>query len=127
MKAVRFSQQLSADHLVFELREDECGFDDVADRSRAEADVLDGAPPLGHQGEAAFSLVAKGPQERVAGFRINIKFAAARFPHRDMHARAGFFISGIGEDGQVLQVRPGFRQDELAGRGQVVGAARQHP
>ena len=41
-------------------------------------DVLDGAPPLGHQREAAFSLVAQGPQQRVAGFRIDIEFAAAR-------------------------------------------------
>jgi hypothetical protein len=37
----------SADHLVLELREDEHGFDDVADGRRADADVLDGAPPLG--------------------------------------------------------------------------------
>src|SRR5712691_657606 len=44
--ALRFSQQLSADHLVLELREDEDRFDDVADRGRAEADVLDRAPPL---------------------------------------------------------------------------------
>ena len=29
--SVRFSQRLSADHLVFELREDEDGFGDVAD------------------------------------------------------------------------------------------------
>jgi hypothetical protein len=40
---------------VLELREDECGFGDVADRGRAERDVLDGAPPLGHQREAAFA------------------------------------------------------------------------
>ena len=42
-------------------------------------DVLDGAPPLGHQREAAFSLVAQGSQQRVAGFRIDIEFAAAGF------------------------------------------------
>ena len=33
---LRFSQQLSADHLVLELREDERGLDDVADRGRAD-------------------------------------------------------------------------------------------
>ena len=112
--------------LVLELHEDERGFDDVADRGRADADVLDGAPPLGHQGEAAFALVAQGSQQRVAGFRIDIEFAAGWPFHRDVHARAGPFIAGIGEDGQVLQVRPGFGQDELAGGGQVMGAAGQH-
>ena len=112
---------------MLELREDERGFGDVADRGRAEADVLDRAPPLGHQGEAAFALVAQGSQERVAGFRIDVEFAAGWLFHRDVHAHAGPFISGIGKDGQVLQVGPGLGQDELAGRGQVVGAARQHP
>jgi ribosomal protein S28E/S33 len=79
--------------------------------------VLDGTPPLGHQGEAAFSLVAQGSQERVAGFRIDIELAAGWLFHRDVHARAGPFINRTGEDGQVFQVRPGFRQDEFAGRG----------
>ena len=110
---------------MLELREDECGFDDVADGRRADADVLDGAPPLGHQREAAFSLVAHGSQERVAGSRVNVEFAAGWLFHRDVHARAGPFISGIGEDGQVFEVGPGFGQDEVAGGGQVVGAARQ--
>jgi hypothetical protein len=31
---------------VLELREDERGFDDIADRGRAERDVLDGTPAL---------------------------------------------------------------------------------
>ncbi len=61
---------------MLELREDECGFHDIADGGRAEADVLDGAPPLGHQGEAAFALVALGAQQRVAGFRVDVEFAA---------------------------------------------------
>ena len=89
--------------------------------------MLDGAPSLGHQGEAAFALVAQGPQERVAGFRIDIEFAAGWLFHRDVHARAGPFVSGIGEDGQVLQVRPGFGQDELASGGQVVGVPGSTP
>ncbi|HEX4787704.1 MAG TPA: hypothetical protein VH372_04535 [Actinospica sp.] len=37
---VRFSQRLSADHLVLGLREDEGGFGDVADRGRADHDSL---------------------------------------------------------------------------------------
>ena len=123
---VRFSQRVSADHLVLELHEDERGFYDVADRGRADRDSLQGAPPLGHQREAAFSLVAQGPQERVAGFRIDIEFAAARFPHRDVHARAGPFKTGISQERQVLEVGPGLRQDEVAGGGQVAVAAGQH-
>jgi hypothetical protein len=35
--------------------QDECGFGDVADLAWAEHDALQGAPPLGHQGEAAFA------------------------------------------------------------------------
>ena len=35
-KPLRFSQRLSVDHLVLKLHEDECGFDDVADRGRTD-------------------------------------------------------------------------------------------
>ena len=41
-------------------------------------------------------------------------------------ARASALVAGIGQERQVLQVRPGSGQDELAGRGQVAGAAGQH-
>jgi len=102
---------------VLELREDEHGFRDVADRGRADHDMLQGAPPLGHQGEAAFALVAQGAQQGVTGFRVDIEFAAGRLFHRDVHARAGPFIAGIGQERQVFEVGPGFRQDELAGGG----------
>jgi hypothetical protein len=73
---LRFSQQLSADRLVLELREGEGGFCDVADRGWAEHDVLQGALPLGHQCEAAFALVAQGSQQRVTGFRVDVQLAA---------------------------------------------------
>ena len=73
---LRFSQLLSADHLVLELHQDKRGFGDVADRARADHDVLHDAPPLGHQREAAFALVAQGAQQRVPGFRVDIEFAA---------------------------------------------------
>ena len=43
------------------------------------------------------------------------------------HARAGSLVAGIGQDRQLLQIRAGLRQDELAGRGQVVGAAGNTP
>ena len=87
-------------------------------------DVLQGAPPLGHQGEAAFALVAQGAQQRVAGFRVDIEFAAGGFFHRDVHARAGPFIAGIGEDGQVLQVGPGLRAGRARGRRSGRGCCR---
>src|SRR5690348_6704137 len=123
---MRFSQRLSADHLVLELHQDKRGFGDVAYRARADHDMLQDAPPLGHQREAAFALVAQGAQQRVAGFRAGIEFAAGGFSHRDMHARASALVAGIGQERQVLQVGPGLRQDQFAGRGHVVGAARQH-
>jgi hypothetical protein len=56
------SRSPSADHLVLELQQDEDGFCDVADRAGAEHDVLQGAPALRHQREAAFALVAQGAQ-----------------------------------------------------------------
>ena len=56
--SLRFSQRLLGDHAVFEMDEDECGFGDVADSAGAEGDVLEGAPALGEQGEAAFAEAA---------------------------------------------------------------------
>jgi hypothetical protein len=69
-------QRLSADHFVLELDQDEGGSGDVADRGRAEHNVLQGALPLGHQREAAFALVAQGSQQRVTGFRVDVQLAA---------------------------------------------------
>ena len=72
---------------------------------------LQDAPPLGLQREAAFALVAQGPQQRVTGFRVDVEFAAGGLLHRDVDARAGPFVTGIGEDGQVLEVGTGLGQD----------------
>ena len=60
-------------------------------------------PPLRHQGEAAFALVAHGAQECVAGFRVDVEFATGRAFHRDEDARAGSFIAGIGVDGRSFR------------------------
>jgi hypothetical protein len=87
---------------------------------------VQGLPPLGHQREAAFTLVAQGSQQRVAGLGVRVEFpAAGGLFHRDMHADAGAFVPGIGQDRQVFQVGPGLRQDVLAGGGEVVRAAWQ--
>ena len=61
-----FSQRLSADHLVLELHEDEDGFGDVADRGRADADVLDGAPALSCRALATPTSDASAPLPPVA-------------------------------------------------------------
>ncbi|HYA52475.1 MAG TPA: FtsK/SpoIIIE domain-containing protein, partial [Streptosporangiaceae bacterium] len=113
-KLMRFSQRLSGDHLVLELHEDEDGFGDVADRGRADADVLHGAPALLHQREAAFALVAQGSEQRVAGFRVNVEFAAGGLSHRDEHAGPGAFEAGIGHSSFRVSsaggaVMPGMR------------------
>ena len=111
---------------MLELDENEGSLGDVADPARAEHDALQGAPPLGHQGEAAFALVTQGAQQRVPGPRIDIQVPAAGRPfHRDVHACAGAFVSGIGQDRQVFQVGPQSGQDVLAGGGEVMGAAGQ--
>jgi hypothetical protein len=78
---------------------------------RAQADVLDGAPALGHQREAALALVAQGSQQRVAGSRTDVGLAAGRPFHGDVHARASPFVATIGRDGQFPQVGARFGQD----------------
>jgi hypothetical protein len=74
---MRFSQRLSADDLVLDLREDECGFRDVADAAGIEADVLERVPSLLEQREAAFSLVAQAAERHVAGFGVGVELAFA--------------------------------------------------
>ena len=88
--------------------------------------MLDGAPPLGHQREAAFALVAQGAEQRVAGSRIDIEFAVARLsspgrrlPRQRLHNRNRRGPGSFPQDGRR-------RQDELAGGGEVMGAAGQH-
>ena len=85
----------------------------------------EGAPPCLHQGEAAFALIALGAQQRVPGFRVSVELAAGWFLHRDEDSRAGPLVAGVGQEREFPQVQPGFRQDELAGGGQVMRAAGQ--
>jgi hypothetical protein len=47
---------------VFEVDEDKCGSDEVADSAGAEGDVPERFPPFVEQGEAAFSEAAQGAQ-----------------------------------------------------------------
>jgi hypothetical protein len=88
-------------------------------------DVLDGAPPLGHEYEGAFSLVAGAAEQHVAGFLIDVVFAVAGFLHGREYSRSGAFVTGVGEDRERFQTGPGFGEDELTGGGDVVGAAGQ--
>jgi hypothetical protein len=57
---------------------------------------------------------------------VSISSSPRKGFHRDVHARAGPVIAGIGEDRQVLEEGAGSGQDELTGGGQVMGTARQH-
>lgn len=58
---------------MFEVGENECGFDDVADFAGAGGDVPEGALALDEQGEAAFAQAAQGAQERVAGAGVEVE------------------------------------------------------
>src|SRR5262249_2233741 len=80
-----------------------------------------------HEGKAAFSLAAGAAQKHVAGFRIDVEVSFAGFLDRDEDAFAGAFVTGVGEAGNA--VKPGAQsgQDELPGRGDVVGAAGHDP
>jgi hypothetical protein len=55
--------------------------------------MLDGPLALGHQREAAFSLVAQGAEQRVAGFGVDVELAAWWVLYRDVDARADPFIA----------------------------------
>jgi hypothetical protein len=63
---------------MLKLREDENGFCDVADRGRAEHDVLQDAPRWDII-EAAFALLAQGSQHRVTGFVLIFSAPRAGF------------------------------------------------
>src|SRR5947209_13587445 len=88
-RTLRFSQRLSGDHLVLDLRENECGFHDVAYLGRADGDVLEGAPAFLQKGEAAFALVAEAAEEHAAAFRVSIEVTFTGLSHRDEHSGAG--------------------------------------
>ena len=87
--------------------------------------MADGAPSLGHEGEGAFSLVAGSAEQHVAGFRVDVEFAVAGFFHGHEDSGASAFVAGVGEDRDLFQVGAGLGEDELAGGGDVVGAAGQ--
>jgi len=95
---LRFSQRLSADHLVLDLCEDECGHCDGADRGRVGGDVAEGAPTFLEKGEATFSLVAQAAEQDVPSDRVGIELA---FP--------GFF-AGTGTPGGAGPACRGTRQ-----------------
>jgi hypothetical protein len=86
------------------LRENECGFHDVAYLGRADGDVLEGAPAFLQEGEPAFTLVAQAAQQYVAAFRVGIEIAFAGLSHRDEDSGAGALVAGIGEAAWVRQL-----------------------
>lgn len=53
------SQRVSGESAVLEMREYECGFDDVANLAGAGGEVPQGAPAAGEQGEASFAEAAQ--------------------------------------------------------------------
>jgi hypothetical protein len=92
---------------VLELDEDEGRPGDVADLARAEHDALEGAPALGHQGEAPLAEAAQRAQQRVAGPGVKIEFWAAWWlPHRDVHAAAGAFVAGGVNNARMFPPNP---------------------
>src|SRR5712691_7637151 len=81
--------------------EDKRGAYDVADFARAGGDVLEGAPALIEQGEAAFAQAAQGTLDGVAGAGIDVQFPAVwGLPDGNQDAGARALISGVGQGGQ---------------------------
>lgn len=107
---------------MFEVSENECGFDDVADSAGAGGDALEGALALCEQGEAAFSQAAQGAQERVAGAGVEVEGpTVGGLFDRGENADAGAVVAGVGQGGEPvgggLVQRP---EDVCAGGCQVV-------
>jgi hypothetical protein len=95
---------------VLDLREDECGFHDVAYLGRADGDVLEGAPAFLQEGEAAFALVAEAAEEHAAAFGVGVEVAFGWLSHRDEHSGAGASYPESSRQGKA------FSQGRRAGR-----------
>ena len=73
----------------------------VCDLAGAGADVLQGAPPAGEQGEPAFAETAQGPLQGVIGAAADVEFRSVRrLPDRDVDADAGALVAGVSQGGQ---------------------------
>ena len=65
--------------------------------------MLQGAPPLLRQREAAFALVAQGTQQRVRGFDVDFELTAGRLSHRHEDARSGTLIAESARNGRAVR------------------------
>ena len=93
---------------MLEMHEDECCFRDLPDSAGAERDVLEGAPALGQEGEAAFSEGSYRAKERVVRLGVNVKFTSVLWLlHWREDAVTCTFVAGIGQDRHFLWCRGG--------------------
>ena len=58
---------------MFEMGEDEGGFDDVADLAGAGGGVVEGAPAAGEDGESAFADATQSAEEGVVGAVVHVE------------------------------------------------------
>src|SRR6266536_4065421 len=104
--------------------EDQCRFDEGADFAGAGGGVLQGAPALGEESEAAFSAAARRSQQQVVGPVVDGQgLAVGGLLDRGVHAVACAFVAGVGQGRQVeVRGRPvqGAEHIVVVGDGQVV-------
>src|SRR3954469_186150 len=87
---------------VFELGEDECGADDLADVAGTGGGVAQAVPAAGEDGETAFAEAAQRSQERVVGAVVDGELpAVGGLLDRGVDAVACAFVAGVGQGGQV--------------------------
>ena len=104
---------------VFEMGEDECGFGDVADSAGAGGDVLQDAPALGEQGEAAFGQASQAAQQRVVGAGVGVQgLPAGGVLDQGEHPDARALIPQVGQGGQVVG-RCGVQRAQYAEHAEV--------
>jgi hypothetical protein len=91
---------------LFNVKQDQAGFDVVTDASRAGGDSAQCPPAAGEQGEAAFSAAAGGPVGVVGLVVRGQGLSAAGLADRGADALGGAVVAAVGQGGQ-LELRGG--------------------
>jgi hypothetical protein len=111
---------------MFELCEDERGFDDVADLAGAGSEVVRGTPTSGEDSEAAFAQAAQSAEQGIVAAVVDVEdVVTGGLFDRGMHADPATVVAAIGEGGQVEVGRCPVQGTEqvIAGHGRVVHGA----
>lgn len=94
---------------VFEVGEDECGFDYVADLAGAGGGVAEGAPVAGEDSESALAEAAQSAEEGVVGAVVHVEDLVT----------SGLFVRDVDADPRALVAIVGHCRPVPGGRGET--------